>query len=298
MTEFAGRTEAAPGGLDASRQKGEQRSEERLRAHYFVERELAARLKRAPSFEERRRLAATVYDELYRRVPDHPMRAGDGKGSRGRSVSWRLREITPYLPRGGVFLDVGAGDCALTAAVARRAATAYAVDVHFDKRPDDEPANVRRVVTDGRSIDVPEASVDVAFSDQVVEHVHPDDLLVHLRNIHRALKPGGVLFCVTPNRLYGPSDISRYFDDEACGLHLREYSVRELAALLAEAGFTRQHAWVGARGWYMRLPMRLVTAFESALEALPARTRRRIAAMAPLRALLGVRIAAFRGSAS
>ena len=273
------------------------RTRERLRDHFLVERELAERLKASGSFEERRRITAEVYDELYRRVPDHPMRDGENVAARERSVTWRMRQIAPYLRRGSVFLDVGAGDCRLAARVAKRARAAYALDVHFGERLQDEPPNLRRVVTDGRSVDIPEGSVDVAFSDQVVEHVHPDDVLEHLKNIRNALRPGGVLFCVTPNRLYGPSDVSGYFDDVACGLHLREYSMREITALLREAGFGSVQPWIGARGWYMRLPIVLLIAMEAGFEALPSRARRRIASLAPMRALLGVRVAAFREKA-
>ena len=77
---------------------------------------------------------------------------------------------------------------------------------------------------------MPAGSVDLAFSDQLMEHLHPDDAVEQLRNIHRALKPGGVYVCVTPNRLYGPSDISAFFDDEARGFHLKEYSLDEIRA--------------------------------------------------------------------
>ncbi len=295
MTEFAGSTASPPRGLAVPRRRGEERSDERLFAHYLVERELARRLRRSRSFGERRRLAARVYDELYARVPDHPMRGGENVAERERSVAWRWRQVRPYIGRQSVFLDVGAGDCALAARVASQARLAYALDIHFDAPRPGEPPNLKRVLSDGRSIDVPEASVDVAFSDQVVEHVHPDDVVEHLKNVRRALKPGGVLFCVTPNRLYGPSDISGYFGDVACGLHLREYSVRDLCALLRKAGFRSLQAWVGARGWYLRLPITLLGLVESMLEALPCRLRRRLAATAPMRALLGVRIAAFRG---
>ena len=48
-----------------------QRTPEQLRHHYEVERELADRL-RSASREERKQLYAGVYDELFRRVPDHP----------------------------------------------------------------------------------------------------------------------------------------------------------------------------------------------------------------------------------
>jgi hypothetical protein len=101
--------------------------------------------------------------------------------------------------------------------------------------------------------------------------------------------------CVTPNRLYGPSDVSGYFEDVARGFHLREYSVREIRAIFREAGFPKMHVYIGARGLFLRCPAILVEALESAIERLPMRLRRSVAKVPFLRALLGVRVAGIRG---
>jgi SAM-dependent methyltransferase len=271
------------------------RSPERLLAHYRVERRLADQLRRAPDAEARRRIFATMYEDLFREVPDHPrLHARDeAAAERAREIDWDLAQLRPYLERGCTFLEVGAGDCALAERVAEGARVVYAVDVS-DQSARKLPRNVKLVVTDGTSIDVPAGTVDLAFSDQLMEHLHPDDARVQLANIHRALKPGGVYLCITPNRLYGPSDISAYFEDEPRGFHLREYSVRELAGILREAGFGRMRAYVGARGWFVRFPRILLEALELALGLLPAKARRRIAGTKPMRALLGIRIAAVK----
>lgn len=272
------------------------RSMERLRVHYMVERQLADRIRAAGGPEARREIFATMYDELFRQVPDHPRLAAQGASAatRERDVRWNLAQLRPYLRPGCVFLEIGAGDCELSARVASGVEHAYAVDISFQRqRP--MPDNVSFVLTDGRSIDVPEASVDVAFSDQLMEHLHPDDALEQLRNIHRALKPGGVYVCVTPNRLYGPSDISAFFDDEARGFHLKEYTLRELRRIFAQAGFPSSHCYVGARGFFARFPAGPLERLEQALERLPAAVRRRLAGTRPLRALLGLRVAAIKG---
>lgn len=60
------RTPSRSGSLDPGR-----RSPERLRAHYEIERELAARLRRSTR-EQRLQLYGQVYDELFERVSDHP----------------------------------------------------------------------------------------------------------------------------------------------------------------------------------------------------------------------------------
>lgn len=284
-----------PGVAFIPRKREESRPPERLRVHYEVERRLADRVRAARTPEERRAIFATMYDELFREVPDHPRIAAKGASTqhRERDVGWNLAQLAPYLRPGCTFLEIGAGDCALSARVARQAAQVYAVDIS-DQHQGNLPGNVRVVLTDGSSIDVPPGSVDLAFSDQLMEHLHPDDAIAQLRNIHRALKPGGVYLCVTPNRMYGPSDISAFFDDEARGFHLREYTLGEIRQILAEAGFSRQHVYVGARGFFLRSPAFVVRAAEALLAALPAKARRRLADTKPLRAVLGLRVAGIK----
>jgi SAM-dependent methyltransferase len=189
-------------------------------------------------------------------------------------------------------MEIGAGDCALAERVARTVRHVYAVDVSDQRRGRELPPNCEVVISDGRSIPVPEGSVDLAFSDQLMEHLHPDDALAQLHNIRRALKPGGTYICITPNRLYGPSDISRHFDEVPRGFHLKEYSLSELRRTLEAAGFCSIEPYIGARGFFMRCPAPPLEIVEATLDRLPFRLRRRIAETKPLRAILGVRIAA------
>ena len=278
------------------RKREETRTPDRLRAHYVVERRLADRLRAAKGPEERRAIFATMYDELFAQVPDHPRIAAKDAASdlRSRDLDWSMAQLRPYLFDGCTFLEVGAGDCALSARVAGRAGRVYAVDISNPVQGS-LPGTVSLVISDGRSVDVPPCSVDVAFSDQLMEHLHPDDAIEQLRNIHRALKPGGVYMCVTPNRVYGPSDISAFFDDEARGFHLKEYTLREIRDILARAGFPRSHVYIGARGVFMRCPSVLVRSLERSLQAMPAGLRRKIADMKAFRALLGLRVAGIKG---
>jgi SAM-dependent methyltransferase len=285
-----------PFGVFIRRKRDESRTPERLRAHYEVERRLADRVRAARSWEERREIFATMYDDLFREVPDHPRLAQHRADTewRERSVAWNLAQLRPYLRPGGTFLEIGSGDCALAARVAREAQHVYAVDIS-DQTQGRLPANVTLVISDGRSVDVPEGSIDLAFSDQLMEHLHPDDAIEQLRNIHRALKPGGVYVCVTPNRVYGPSDISAFFDDEPRGFHLKEYTLKEIRVIFARAGFPRSHVYVGARGWFMRCPAALVSGIEAGLSALPPAWRRWMSDTKLARALLGLRVAAIKG---
>jgi hypothetical protein len=109
--------------------KDEKRTLEQLREHYEIERELAARLRRAPR-EERRRLYGPLYDELFRRVPLHPQLTEKGDpGARAADVARQMKFLRRFLRPDSVFLEIGAGDCGLSLEVAKHAKRVFAVDV-------------------------------------------------------------------------------------------------------------------------------------------------------------------------
>jgi SAM-dependent methyltransferase len=269
----------------------EERTPEQLREHYEIEGELADRLRAAPR-ERRLELYGSVYDELFRRVPLHPQLTKKQDPATFRwSIERQVAILRPFLRPEATFLEIGAGDCALSAAIAPRVRQVYAVDVSAEIMQGLAlPANVETRVSDGITIPVPDAGVDVAFSNQVMEHLHPDDALEQLGRIHSALGPAGVYVCVTPNRLTGPHDISMYFDERATGFHLREYSFGELRRIFLEVGFSRVRALVGGRGRYAGAPPAVVEALESALTRFSAPTRRVLARRLLVSGILGIRV--------
>jgi SAM-dependent methyltransferase len=215
------------------------RTAERLREHYDVEVELAARLKEASS-TERRRLYGEVYDELFARVPDHPQLARKTDPHAQAEYARRQTElIRQFLPIGGSYVEIGAGDCATVRQVAELGGSVTAVEVSADIVPADLPSNVTVAISDGVSVPVQPGSADLVYSNQLMEHLHPDDAAEQLRNIVRALRPGGRYICITPNRYTGPHDISARFADEPRGFHLREYGYRDLRRLFESAGLRR-----------------------------------------------------------
>jgi SAM-dependent methyltransferase len=264
-----------------------------LREHYEIERELASRL-RSASRAERRSLYASLYDELFRRVPNHPqltrrLTPGDIRSRIDRQV----RVLGRFLGPGSVFLEVGPGDCTLAFEVARRVKKVYAVDVSAEiTRTATCPPNFELILSDGCSIPVPEGSVDVAYSNQLMEHLHPDDALEQLGNLHRAIRPGGVYVCVTPNRLSGPHDVSRSFDPVARGLHLKEYTATELAALFRSVGFAEVRAEGSLKEHDFTVPLPPLALLETALATLPHRYGAWVARRFPVRSLLDTRVIA------
>jgi len=240
--------------------------------HYLLEKQLARRLMTASS-EERRKSYSAVYDELFRRLPTHPqnLQKSDPQTSRSYGLlQWE--RIKNLVVLDSVFAEVGAGDCALSFEAASHVKKVYAIDVsRVIAQGKKTPKNFELIISDGVSIPLPEP-VNIVYSNQLMEHLHPDDAAEQLRNIYRALGKGGKYLVITPNRLTGPHDVSGYFDDVATGFHLKEYSLGELVKLLKVVGFSKVEYWktngkVSFRTWVTpiivsenligRLPMKL-----------------------------------------
>jgi hypothetical protein len=106
---------------------------------------------------------------------------------RERDAERELRQLRPALDLHSVFLEIGAGDCTLARRAAGYVERAYAVDISEDVMGRlGGPPNLVRVVHDGMRIPLPEASIDVAFSRQLV--------ISQLPGVCHALKDGGVYF--------------------------------------------------------------------------------------------------------
>ncbi|MDP9179471.1 MAG: class I SAM-dependent methyltransferase, partial [Gemmatimonadota bacterium] len=151
-----------------------------------------------------------MYDELFRLVPEHPQLVRKRSPKQARNViAAQIRFLEPYLRSSSTFLELGAGDCALSREVSKRVKQVFALDVSRTiTAAIDPPDNMTVIICDGCTIPLPPETVDVAYSNQLLEHLHPDDAVEQLRSVRSVLKPGGTYLCVTPNRLSGPHDIS------------------------------------------------------------------------------------------
>ena len=117
------------------------------------------------------------------------------------------------VKKGQAVADIGAGTGLFTLLFAEavgREGKVYAVDIaprfiaHIEKRAHEAGVrNVEAVLTGERSVDLPPASVDLAFLCDTYHHFeHPR---VSLGSIQRALRPGGELVVVDFKRVPGQS---------------------------------------------------------------------------------------------
>lgn len=84
---------------------------------------------------------------------------------------------------------------------------------------------------------------DVVISNQVIEHLHPDDVSDHFKNVYRILTNNGRYIFSTPHCYLGPADVSRVFKyEKPICMHLKEYTYKEIKELLDCAGFQNVRA--------------------------------------------------------
>jgi len=147
-----------------------------------------------------------------------PVRFHPNKPHSSHEFAFLERRFTPRT----VFMEVGAADCDLALQAASYVERVYAIDVsgHFIQNVL-VPCNLRLVLCDGVRIPVPAASVDVAWGGAFMDQLHPDDADEHLRNVRRALVPGGEYVCRTGG------------------------SPREVAERMIAAGFLRVRYYAG-----------------------------------------------------
>ena len=206
-----------------------------------------------------------------------------------------------FVTADSIVAEIGPGRCHLAIALAAHCRQMYVIDVADMSGSGPKASNFKHILTDGIHVSLPDRSVDVVISDQLMEHLHPDDALDQLHELLRILRPGGCYICVTPNRLHGPHDSSARYDDLPCpivdrtyvanGLHLKEYTNAELSALFRGAGFQSCRHFAGAKGRYVHVPAGLMTLAERWLRLLPPQLRKRSRL---LQVLLGVRIVAYK----
>ncbi|MBI2524432.1 MAG: methyltransferase domain-containing protein [Candidatus Rokubacteria bacterium] len=208
-----------------------------------------ARRLRQSSRAERRALYAEAYSVVSelraRTMPPDPE-----KRTAGTSKSL-VKALARLLGPTDDVLEVGCGRGYTCLGLAPHARSIVGVDVSTPalreaeqllRAHDIRNVAVRQVAGDELTAAFPAAAFDVAVAIDVYEHLHPEDCRVTLQQIHAVLRPGGTCIVVTPNRIFGPHDITRVLYPEATeplGFHLNETTYRELLAAMREVGFGR-----------------------------------------------------------
>ncbi len=215
-------------------------TEEMILRHWDLEKRLTARLL-ASTPETRRLEFISCYSELYAELSwltEHdadidPLEVDEDY------ACWLLVLGTP--PKS--IYEIGSGEGKLVRYLSGLGFTCKATEITQErgKQARDTP-NLTWGTTDGIHLDEfePVSSYDAVISGQVIEHFHPDDIFTHFTSARKILRSGGIYVFNTPHTYTGPHDVSRIFKcSETKGMHLREYTYRELINVAANAGFSK-----------------------------------------------------------
>jgi SAM-dependent methyltransferase len=247
------------------------RSFEQLQNHYLVEKAIAEKLKQADR-EGRKLIYSTMYDELFSKVPDHPRltrRSSEEQTALANKIKFEL--VRKFITKSTLFAEFAPGDCKFAIEVAKQVKHVYGIDISNQLSPNDVlPDNFTMIVYDGYNVkDIEENSLDIIFSDQLIEHIHPEDTKHHFKLAYNLLKKGGKYIFRTPQYHSGPHDISAYFADEPEGFHLKEWTYIEIKQLLRELNYSRLSSFWYAKGIKAAMPYIYFEATEKILNLLP-----------------------------
>lgn len=146
----------------------------------------------------------------------------------GNYCAQRYLHVAESLAASDVVLDAACGDGSGAEILARHARQVVGVDldpeVIASNRAERRAArgNLRFEQGDVCALPFPDDQFTAIVSLETIEHV--DDVEAYCRELRRVLRPGGRLFCSTPQNLFGAIPINPW--------HLREYSAAEFRAIL------------------------------------------------------------------
>ncbi len=212
---------------------------EEAKAQARLEGELTDRLLRSTP-ENRWAEFSDAYSRLFHELPWH---SSDEKAEDLRDYRcWRA-----LLGGAKKILEIGSGGGGLIRYLATQGLDCSGTEITQERGEKFVPRSegVDWQTMDGVNLShfVGENAFDAVLSDQVFEHLHPDDHLTHLTEARKILADGGRYILRAPHRSTGPRDLSEIFGlDKAVFLHLYEPDYAMMRDLCLQAGFDRVSA--------------------------------------------------------
>jgi 2-polyprenyl-3-methyl-5-hydroxy-6-metoxy-1,4-benzoquinol methylase len=226
--------------------------DELVRLQFEQERSYARRFVESPKHSRERATAFREgYDTITAIFATAHITAGEPvlMGFNGRNIAL-VRRLLRRQQRSGMaarLFEIGYGCGALLAAVADEGFPIGGIEVSPAMRTEAVGRIAPRhhdALRLGSFLDLDAPSYEmrptIVYWNDVFEHVPPDEIADYLAKIHELLAPGGLLVTITPNWHMRPMDITGDFfppRTTAQGVHLKEYTLREVTSLLRRAGF-------------------------------------------------------------
>jgi SAM-dependent methyltransferase len=215
-------------------------TEQMILEHWELERKLTKDLLESNS-QNRWEVFEQAYTTLYSKLEWQNSFLPDSKPSLDKYKT--LLEIIGSPPK--KIYEVGSGKGEMIEHLAKCGFECKATEITRErgsKYINNSSLNLSWGNTDGVNLDKfePKEFYDLVISNQVIEHFHPDDLTTHFESAYKILVKEGKYVFTTPHCHTGPHDVSSVFGyDNPLGMHLKEYTYRELYDALKIAGYKR-----------------------------------------------------------
>lgn len=141
--------------------------------------------------------------------------------------SYLFKKLT--MKKGDKLLDVGCGRGDFSKGFKDLGLEVFGLDINRPQPEMLKGVKVRYVNIESDKFPFGDKSFDIVFSKSVIEHLRSPDNFI--KEIHRVLKPGGVVIMLTPD---WQSQMRIFFNDYT---HVHPYTVTGLGDLLKIAGF-------------------------------------------------------------
>lgn len=161
-------------------------------------------------------------------------------------IRWFSKIFFRKINSGKKVLDVGTGNGKLAIALAKKNNEVVGIDISaialktaknkLRKLNGNDPLSISFQYGDARKLEFPDNFFDYVVSHDLIEHLTENDFMLHLDEVERVLKTGGSYLFWTPSRLRGGSSL---------GLHLKEYALKEMDAILRNKPF--KYSWIDLR---------------------------------------------------
>lgn len=155
-----------------------------------------------------------------------------------------------FAKHGETALDVGCGVGSNYPVIAAHASRVIGLDISAEALENLHGTYNEKVLASVEEMPIPDAFVDIVVCADVLEHV--DDTKA-VRDIHRILKPGGLVFVTVP------AGMSLWNENDDYGHHLRRYRKSELRSVFADNNFDIRYLYNWNRLFFV--PVWLVARF-------------------------------------
>jgi SAM-dependent methyltransferase len=188
-----------------------------------------------------------LYSQLYSTIFDFLRRKGIDTLTFG--IGTDLIDIHSKLFANKIVLDYGCGYGDSVVLLSKWANFVYGFDassvcIKSAKERFKDIKNVDFIIHANPYLSFDNETIDAAYSNDLIEHLHPEDAFIHLKEVHRVLRQGGNYLFWTPGAKDGPHDCTKWFYPpgfgfKANGGHIKEYTFAELIDILKKIGYSR-----------------------------------------------------------